>query len=232
MAGIYLRTLLPSTNFDHDSEQTVRLAMGVVAAMATFVLGLLVSSSKAAYDLNHTELTQMASQMILLDRLLANYGPGAQQVRDSLRNYLIQQINRMWPHEKDISLTGPPPMHGEEFYHMVEKLSPGDGMQKVLRDQAMATMVATGKLRWLFYVQRAVSVPTALVVIMISWLTLVFISFGIFSPHSWSAVGSMLIAAVCVSAAIFLILELYAPFSGLIRIPSASVRAAIDQLGK
>ncbi len=57
-----------------------------------------------------------------------------------------------------------------------------------------------------------------MLIILVSWLTALFISFGLYAPTNGTVVTSLLVSALSVSAAIFLILELYSPYHGLIRI--------------
>ena len=64
------------------------------------------------------------------------------------------------------------------------------------------------------------------------WLTAIFISFGLFAPSNVTVIASLFVSALSVSGAIYLILEMYAPYTGLIRISSAPLQAAIAQLGQ
>ncbi|HEY1234691.1 MAG TPA: hypothetical protein VGH22_15035 [Candidatus Binatia bacterium] len=76
------------------------------------------------------------------------------------------------------------------------------------------------------------SVSLPLLVILVLWLTAIFISFGLFAPFNGTVVSSLLIAALSVSCAIFLILEMYTPYTGFVQISSAPLRAVIEQLGR
>ena len=67
--------------------------------------------------------------------------------------------------------------------------------------------------------------------ILIFWLTSLFISFGLFARVNGATVTALFVSALSVSGAILLILELYAPYEGVIKISSASLRAALTQLG-
>jgi hypothetical protein len=71
-----------------------------------------------------------------------------------------------------------------------------------------------------------------LLVTLVFWFTAIFVSFGLFAPRKASVVVSMFVSAVSVSAAILMILEMYRPYAGLVRLSSAPVRAALEQLGK
>ena len=82
------------------------------------------------------------------------------------------------------------------------------------------------------YEQQANSVSKPMLVILVFWLTTIFISFGLFTPRNATASTALFVAALSVSGAIFLILEMYAPFGGLIEISSGPLRAALAQLGR
>ena len=51
------------------------------------------------------------------------------------------------------------------------------------------------------------------------------------APRNGTVIASLFVAALSVSAAVFLIVELYSPYGGLIEVSSAPLRAALSQLG-
>jgi hypothetical protein len=68
--------------------------------------------------------------------------------------------------------------------------------------------------------------------ILIFWLAVIFASFGLFAPRNGSVIFVLLIGALSVAGALFLIVQMDQPYSGLIKISSAPVRAAFSQLGQ
>jgi hypothetical protein len=90
----------------------------------------------------------------------------------------------------------------------------------------------TGRMRWLMYAQATTSVSMPLLIVLVLWLTVIFISFGLFAPFNATVISSLFVSALSVSAAIFLILEMYTPYTGVIQISSAPLRAALAHLGK
>jgi len=86
--------------------------------------------------------------------------------------------------------------------------------------------------RWLMYEQRVSSVSLPMLIILILWLSIIFISFGLFAPTNATVVVSLLAAALSVSGAIFLIIEMYSPYAGLIQISPAPLRFALAHLGQ
>jgi hypothetical protein len=69
-------------------------------------------------------------------------------------------------------------------------------------------------------------------VVLVFWLTIIFMSFGLFAPRTATVIATFLVCALSVSGAILLIQELDRPFQGLIQISSAPFRDAVVRLGK
>ena len=69
-------------------------------------------------------------------------------------------------------------------------------------------------------------------VLLVFWVTIIFLSFGLFAPPNATVIVTLFLCALSVSGAIFMILELDRPFGGLIHISSVPMRNALAQLGK
>jgi hypothetical protein len=69
-------------------------------------------------------------------------------------------------------------------------------------------------------------------VLLIFWVTVIFLSFGLFAPRNATVVVTLFLCAISVSGAIYLIMELDHPFGGLVQISSASLRSALSQIDK
>jgi membrane-bound ClpP family serine protease len=82
------------------------------------------------------------------------------------------------------------------------------------------------------YEQSSNSVPMPMLVVMVLWLCIIFVSFGLFSPGNATVVANLVVCALAVAGAVFLILEMYRPFEGVIRLSSAPLNAAIASLGQ
>jgi len=120
----------------------------------------------------------------------------------------------------------------ESLFAIIQGLSPKNDLQRSLQSQALSMLVEIGKTRWLMYEQGTTSISMPMLVLLVLWLTAIFISFGLFAPSNVTVIASLFVSALSVSGAIYLILEMYAPYTGLIRISSAPLQAAIAQLGQ
>jgi hypothetical protein len=230
LIGMFLRAVLPEQHLSADSKDTVRLGIGVISTMAALVLGLLVASAKNFYDAQSSELTQMSANVILLDRVLAHYGPEAKEARDLLRGAVARTLNLIW--HQDHSEMVPTATGGEVLYDKIQALSPKNDAQHALQAQASSMAIDLGKLRWLMFEQGSTSISLPLLWMLVFWLVIVFTSFGLFAPSNPTVIATLFLCALSVSGAIFLILEMYMPFGGLMQISSAPLRNALAHLGE
>lgn len=231
LSGIFLRPMLPESHLTDDSRQIVNMGMGIIGTMAALVLGLLVASAKGSFDTRSNELIEMSAKVILLDRVLAHYGAETKEARDQLRESVFNTIERLWPKNAMKPLV-PRETTGEKLYDKIEELSPSNDTQKSQKGEALALAMSLGQTRWLMFAQAGVSISRTLLVLLIFWLTINFVSLGLFAPRNATVTTTLFLCALAVSGAILLILEMYDPFSGLIQIPDAPLRAALAQLGR
>lgn len=230
--GFLLRRFVPEPHLSDASQAVVKLGMGLVATMAALVLGLLVSSAKNSYDTKSTELTEISAKIVFLDRVLVHYGPETKEARDVLRRAVVSSLDKIWPKELGSSEVGPPSIRAEDVLGKIQALSPKDDKQRYLQAQALNMTISLGQTRWLMYEQEVASVSKSMLVVLVFWLTAIFISFGLFAPPNATVITALCISGLSVSGAIYLILEMYTPFEGLIEISSAPLRSALAHLGQ
>jgi hypothetical protein len=106
------------------------------------------------------------------------------------------------------------------------KLSPQNEVQRSLQAQALKMSIDLGQTRWLLFEQRGSSIPTPFLVLLVFWVTIIFLSFGLFAPPNATVITCLFLCALSVSGAIFMILELDRSFGGLIQISSAPLQSA------
>lgn len=231
LVGMYLRTSLPKQHLIDESRDVMKLGVGLVGTMAAMVLGLLVNSAKSSFDTQSNELTQMSANVILVDRILAAYGPDAEGAREGLRKVLLT-VDEEWSKDLAAHLRGGPISGAELLYDRVQSLSPKDDLHRLLQTQALNIAVNIGQTRWLIFEQSTTTVSKPLLAVMVFWLTIIFTSWGLLASRNGTLLVTMVVVALSVSGAIFLILELYAPYTGLIHISDAPLRAALVHLGQ
>jgi hypothetical protein len=234
--GMCLRGLLREHHLGADTKDIVKLGMGLIGTMTALVLGLLIASAKSSYDTQRSGLAQLSANVILLDRALAHYGSASHDTRARLRVSIADMIQHTWPQENSESgkTTAKTRTEGkyEGLYEQIQGLAPKTDGQRALQAQALKTATDIAQTRWLLFAQKGSSIPTPFLVVMVCWLALILASFGLYAPPNAMTLFTLLVCALAVSSAIFLILELDRPFEGLMQISGAPLRDALAQLGK
>jgi hypothetical protein len=233
LLGRILRRLLPEDHLTVDSRDTIKLAMGLVATMAALVLGLLVSSAKGSYDTERSEVIQMAAKVAFLDRVLAIYGPEASEARIRFHEAVKDAVQQIWPGEARLPGRLAPNMQaGNVVYGAIQDLSPHDDPQRKLKEQATTVATDLAQIRSLLVAQAVASISKPMLIILVSWLVVIFLGFSVLAPPNATVMFALIVSGVAVSGAIFLILELDQPFGGIIRISSEPMLNALNQIAK
>jgi hypothetical protein len=228
--GMFLRAVLPQDRL-RDSQDSVKLGMALVTTMSALVLGFLVTSARVFFETQNAQVTEMSATVIVLDRVLAGYGSETKEARDVLRDSIVRTLDQVWPKNRTrASGMGPPT--GEVLLDKIQALSPKDDRQRWLQAQALSLSIGLGQTRWLVYEQTTTSVSKPMIVFLVFWLSMIFLSFGLYAPPNGIVTVAFFIAGLSVSGAIFLILDMYAPYRGLIEISSAPLRVALSHLGQ
>jgi hypothetical protein len=235
LLGLFLQGLLPEHHLLDTSKDTVKVAAGTIATLSALVLGLLVGSAKSSFDATNTAITQSGAKIILLDRVLANYGPETKAAREQLRRAVAAGIEMFWPEEKN----GGSGMTGFERANAMEMLqaklrefTPATDTQRQLLSQAEQISSDMLQARWLLIEQAQSTLPVPFLVVLLFWLTMLHLSFGLLAPRNATVITVLLISALSVSGAIFIILEMNHPLQGMIKVSSAPMRKALEHQGQ
>jgi hypothetical protein len=235
LLGLWLQNLLPGHHLSNDSRETVKLGAGMIATLSALVLGLLVSSAKSTFDTMNAEITQGAAKIIYLDRVLADYGPETGAARELLRRNTAAGIEMIWPGETTpvSGLTAFEKVNGMEMLQIkLHELAPTNEIQRQMLQQAQQTCTELRQSRWLVIEQAQNGLPVPFLVMLLFWLSALHMSFGLFAPRNAMVIVVLLICALSVSGAIFLVLEMNHPLSGIIKVSSAPMLKALEHLGR
>jgi hypothetical protein len=225
LLGFALR--VPEHHSDHDSRDVLKAGSALIGTMAALVLGLLVASAKSSYDNQREELINICADVALLDRALAHYGPEAAPARGHLRGTVEAAFGQLWRRSSE-----PPSAAGEAFYDSIDRLPAANEQQRSIKAAASQLAIGLGRTRWLMHAQSVSAISTPLLVVVVFWLTILFVSFGIFAKPNATVQVALFVCALSVAGAIFLILEMDSPFRGLIRISDAPLRDVLSRLGR
>jgi hypothetical protein len=229
--GTLLRRALPRHHLDEHVKDAVRLGVGLIATIAALVLGLLIAAAKNSFDTQTGQVRQITANLILLDNILAQYGPEARPIREEIRSTVGPFADRLW-HEKESGASGPFETDdaAERVYVDIQKLSPHDDLQRSLQSRAVQISNDLAQVRFLLFVESENLIPIPFLAVLAFWLMIIFASFSLFSPPNVTVFTCLVLFSLSAAFGIFLILELSRPFSGPMSISSEPLRNALAAL--
>jgi hypothetical protein len=233
VAGLHLHRILPRHHLTKDTQDVIRLGIGMLSVLASLVLGLLIATAKTSYDATDHAIRTYAAELALLNETLRDYGGNASVPRDLLRSYTERLLRDGWPKESE----RPAVLQDDEAQRLLERvretiraLKPVDAGQKALQEQAIDINLNLLRQRWLLIEQQGPSVQRVVLVILVSWVTVIFASFGMNAPRNGTVMVAFLVCSLAIGGAIFLILEMDRPLDGVMQISSWPMQNALAQM--
>jgi hypothetical protein len=227
LAGLFLNRLLPQDHLTTDTQDVVRLGIGMLSVLASLVLGLLIATAKTSYDSTEHAIRSYAAELALLNETLRDYGGEASVSRDVLRSYTERLLEDGWPKNGARQAT----LDDEKADQLLERvrdtiraMKPVDTAQRSLQNQAIDINLNLLRQRWLLIEQQGPNVQRTVVAILVSWVTVIFASFGLNAPRNSTVVSAFLLCSLAIGGAIFLILDMDHPLDGVMRISSLPIQ--------
>jgi hypothetical protein len=227
VVGLYLHRLLPEHHLTSETQDVVRLGTGMLSVLASLVLGLLIATAKTSYDSTDHAIRSYAAELALLNETLRDYGGTASVPRDVLRRYTTRLLRDGWPTDGTSVALLDDDDAGTLLEHVretIRALRPVDAGQKSLQDGAIDSSTNLLRQRWLLIEQQGPSVQRVVLGVLVSWITVIFASFGINAPRNGTVVATFLIGSMAIGGAVFLILQMDRPLDGVMQISSEPIR--------
>ncbi|WP_442930532.1 bestrophin-like domain [Mycobacterium sp. NBC_00419] len=242
--GFRLHSLALFKTQDDESRSAMRVALGLTSTLTAVVLGLVAASAMNDYERANAMVAGLAIDSLTLDNVLESYGPQTDPIRKEVKAGLRRRIDTISSPdayaEWDTQSASTASSGGgvEALYTAVAALKPTTDLQERLQTRALDMLggdlsFGDGNIaqkRWLFSVHPA-TLPAVFFAVVILWMLLEFFSFGLLSPRSPAVYLSIAAAAIVVTSAIFLIMELDDPLGGHVRVSVEPLKRAIALIG-
>jgi hypothetical protein len=213
----------------------VKQTVGVLSTLTALVLGLLIGAAKSSYDAKNDGLIEMAADVVLLDRIMAQYGPETAKARALLRDSTAAKLKEIW-HQGGFQISNLAKVGSADPLEAIQAelraLTPQTDAGRELRSRALGISGELARTRWLILARSGGSIPPPFLIILVAWLALTFAGIGLIAARNATVMAAGVAAALAVAAAMFLILELDTPYDGVITISDAPLRVALEHLGR
>ena len=231
LLSMHLPARLAERLCDAETLATVARIANIFVVITSLVFGLLINSSKNTFEAIDHNIHSYATDLILLDHLLRDYGPDAAGSRAALKAYVEEAIAH--PAQTDQLEYSKADTAGRALDRVgsaIETLRPADAFHEHLLTETRSDYHDVVRQRWIIVEQSEGMVPNAIVGMLIAWLTLIFASYGYRAPKNAVVTTMLVTAAMLISASLYLVLDMNIPFSGPIRVSYQPYHRALMEM--
>jgi hypothetical protein len=234
LLGLAVHRRLPAEQTTDSARSVVGQVAGLVTLLLALVLGTLVGTSFAFFSTQKTELETLSGQILQLDQALAQFGPETKPLRDKLKQATEGAYNTFWgsgdPDPKLLSVAVPLAA-GQATKAFLASLTATTDAQKQALASANALAGQLQQSRIMMSLQVASHpVSPGLVIVLLIWAILLFFGMGLFAQSNGLVISALSFGALCVAFAMFLILELGLPYTGMFRVSPAALQEALANI--
>ena len=236
--GLRVQTWLTEHNSVEKSRDMIGSVLGLLSLLLALVLGTLIGNTYYFSTGQQAQLQSMMSSIVMMDKSLGEFGPETKPMRDGMKTALQHIYDDVWVKGNvdpvRISVAGTMDAM-QPFEKALAGLSAVDGKspeQKAALASAQGKYAAFLSTRIMMSLQLAVPFSQALLVVVIIWAVLLFFGYGLLSRHNATTLVALGFGSICVSFAIFIIVELGEPYSGLFRISPAALVQTIQAIDR
>ncbi len=232
LVGNIVAPLLSETHLSAQALVIIKDARSIITGLTALTLGLLIATANSSFEEKSKEVKVEATNAILVDRLLRDYGPQADRAREELRIAVQNEVDRM-------NEARQPGVDAKQIFGSVRsgnirseilKLSPHDDRETWLKTTALAAAQEFVTSRWRIYHEMNSSIKWPLVYVAVFWITAIFFSLGVETPRNIFPISGMLVASIAMAGAMYLMFEMDMPFQGFITVSAAPLESAVQQI--
>jgi hypothetical protein len=235
VCGLLLQRVVPEKLASGALKDMTAAIGGLLSLLTALVLGLLIWTAYGVYSNQNGAVRNLAIGILQFDLALADYGPDAAEGRSQLRKSVRDGIHQIWTDRvsgdfvsrNDMATIGN--LRARQAF--LNSLHPTTQAQKdalAAANQASSSVTQT-RLQMALALIDPVSRP--LVFVVVAWATLIFVGFGFMHGGHLTTIVAIGIGAVAVAAAIYLVVDLSAPYSGFFRVSAEPIEEVLNEIG-
>jgi Protein of unknown function (DUF4239) len=230
--GLLLQRALPERYTTGGPRDMIVSVAGLIMFLSALVVGLLIWTAYGVYSSQNTAIQNFAARALQLDLALADYGPDAATGRAALRVDLARTIDQMWGSHSDQDFVG------RNFNAAIENLRsmdtyldtlhPSSDSQAIALNAAKQAAGAMGQVRLQMALALTDPISYPLLATVGVWVVVVFLGFGLTSRAEPMTFATLIVGALAVSSALYLIMDLSNPYGGVFQASSAPIQRVMS----
>lgn len=193
----------------------------------------MIATANTSFSSTSTAVSTYAADLTVLDQTLRDYGEDALAARRDVRDYTTRLLNDVWAGQYNHPYLVEDREAGSIMEHVrdaVRLLKPANRDQQWLNDEALRISTSLLRERWLLIERAGPSVQPVMIVILVSWVAAIFVSFGMNAPRHATMHAVFVVLSLSIGSAMFLILEMDSPFDGVMQISRQPIATALARM--
>jgi len=213
----------PSDFLSENTRDTLKVTVGLTAAMTSLILGFMITTMRNSYAETEADVRQYALAVVTTDLELRHFGAAACPARQELGRYVQLLRSETWgrPRGAGVPQESQATAQLMRLDEAVRRLVPLTDDQRASRSASIDEIKSLLNQRWKFTRDADSRIPGLFMTVVVCWLALIFFSFGWFAPRNLPGIAALVLSSGSIAAALFLVVELGEPFTGPMRISSA-----------
>ncbi len=114
----------------------------------------------------------------------------------------------------------------------LRELTPQNDLQREFQSEALQICREMLQTRWLTLERAQMQMPTVFRVVLLFWFSILAVCIGLLAPPNKTVLAAVVICAISVGGAIFLIEEMNNPLGGVVKVSNAPLVKALENMGK
>jgi len=229
LGRLFSETRLLSGHGQDDTKSVVRLVINLFVVMTSLLLSLMLNSAKNTLETNNRIIRTLATEIILLDRTMRALGPETEDARRDLVEYVQNALDQWYGNvlEQDPQQEARLEAAGTKL----RAIRVSDEQKVELWNSARELYRQVVRQRWVD--ESGGTIPIPLIIMLILWLAIIFAGFGYGAPRNTIVTASFFLAALLISAALYLIVDMDTPTVGVfepIQVSNVPLQRALAQL--
>lgn len=233
LAGFALAAVLPAQVMT-DAKGMIGAISGLVSLLLALVLGLVIWTSHGVHTSQVSQAMALGPIVLQLDHLFEQLGPKGCEGLALLQAMVLGHRDRFWGEGRFTRSATSHAVARDETRAMseaLERIAPADDRERGLVAAARQAYAAMNQTQLLMARQLAAPLPPILLLVVLGWSLLLFLTYGLSSSFNAVTVALAALGSIAVARAVLLILELSDPYNGLFRIPPAGVNHVLAAIG-
>lgn len=240
--GFALKSRVLGSHGHDEALDFISVITAFLTTTAAIVMGLLINGAKSFVDTTADHWAMYAAQLLRLDQCLRNYGPETEPMRRKLQSFTAAVIANTWRTESGPTAIGYPEVRSmsreraslvlsdilNDVKIAILRLQSTDPVSIKLAADCFEQYQEFARARWSLLLGPRNSVPSAFLRVLVFWLMIIFICFGLRAPASSIAVIMIGLSATTLSSMLFTVVDMVNPYDGIYDISSSPMR---DVLG-